>query len=272
MDTSHKTDVISNPWEMLRQFTPARIALGRAGTSLRTLPQLEFQFAHARARDAIHRQIESEPLLAALSQREYEALVLRSAAIDRRIYLQRPDLGRRLNCDSRRALEDRVARLRGGHDVAFVIADGLSALAIEKNAVPFLDAMLPKLAQEKLSIAPIAIVTQGRVAIGDEVGEALGAQMVVVLIGERPGLSSPDSMGIYLTYHPRVGTTDACRNCISNVRREGLSNETAAHKLMYLMTEARRRKLTGVLLKDEAPVPPQPLTARSINFLIENDS
>jgi ethanolamine ammonia-lyase small subunit len=266
MDWS-KAPTVANPWENLRRFTRARIALGRAGTSLPTEPHLEFQLAHARARDAVHHPLAIEPLRAALVQRGREVIALRSAAGDRMIYLQRPDQGRRLDHDSRHRLEERVSRSKEGFDAAFVVADGLSAFAIEENAVPFLDAMLAKLDLAGWRIAPMVIVEQGRVAVGDEVGEVLGAGMMAILIGERPGLSSPDSMGIYLTYNPRVGTTDAQRNCISNIRREGMSCELAARKLHYLMSEARRRKLTGVNLKDESGAPGAIAAGR--NFLIE---
>jgi len=250
-----KAPTVENPWQILRRFTRARIALGRAGTSLPTRPHLEFQLAHARARDAVHRALAVEPLRKALEQRDREVIALRSAASDRLIYLQRPDQGRRLDRESRARLEERADRTKDGFEAAFVIADGLSAFAIEENAVQFLDAILAKLDREGWLIAPIAIVEQGRVAVGDEVGEILGAGLVAILIGERPGLSSPDSMGVYLTYNPRVGTTDAQRNCISNIRREGLSYELGAHKLHYLMSEARRRGLTGVGLKDESEAP-----------------
>jgi len=265
-----KAPTVANPWQALRRFTRARIALGRAGTSLPTQAHLEFQLAHARARDAVHHALAIEPLRAALEHRGREVIALRSAAGDRLIYLQRPDQGRRLDRESRSRLEERAGRSKEGFDAAFVIADGLSAFAIEENAVPFLDTALAKLDQEGWRIAPMAIVEQGRVAVGDEVGQVLGAGIVAILIGERPGLSSPDSMGIYLTYNPRVGTTDAQRNCISNIRREGMSHELAAHKLHYLMSEARRRKLTGVNLKDESEAPRA--IAAGKNFLIETDS
>jgi len=258
---------VANPWQALRRFTRARIALGRAGTSLPTAPHLEFQLAHARARDAVHHPLAIEPLRMALAQRGREVIVLRSAAGDRLVYLQRPDRGRRLDPESRSSLEERAGRSKEGFDAAFVVADGLSAFAIEANALPFVDAMLAKLDLERWRIAPVVIVEQGRVAVGDEVGEILGAGMVAILIGERPGLSSPDSMGIYLTYNPRIGTTDAQRNCISNIRREGMSCELAAHKLNYLMREARRRRLTGVGLKDESEAPGAIAAGR--NFLIE---
>lgn len=246
-----KTPTVANPWQGLRRLTQARIALGRAGVSLPTERHLEFQLAHARARDAVHRALAIGPLKAMLEERGREVITVRSAAGDRLIYLQRPDQGRRLETESRAKLGGHAGRF----DAVFVIADGLSALAIEENAVFLLDALLPLLAPAEWRIAPIVIIEQGRVAAGDEVAEILGAEMVAILIGERPGLSSPDSMGVYLTHAPRVGTTDAQRNCISNIRREGLSWELAARKLHYLMSEARRRKVTGVDLKDESEAP-----------------
>jgi ethanolamine ammonia-lyase small subunit len=175
-------------------------------------------------------------------------LLLRSAAGDRATYLRRPDLGRTL-CEESRGL-----LARGDHDAALVIADGLSAPAVHHHAVPLLEALMPRLEAEQWRLAPIVIVLQGRVAIGDEIGALLGAQQVVMLIGERPGLTSPDSLGIYLTWDPRPGRTDAERNCISNVRTEGVSYEAAAHKLHFLMREARIRKLSGVGLKEDAPL------------------
>jgi ethanolamine ammonia-lyase small subunit len=260
-----KSPAVANPWHGLRKFTQARIALGRAGTSLPTDRHLEFQLAHARARDAVHHPLAVAPLRAALEQRGREVVALRSAAGDRLIYLQRPDQGRRLERGSRATLEARARASKEAFDAVFVVADGLSALAIEENAVPFLDAAIPSFKEWRL--APIVIVEQGRVAVGDEIGQVLRAGMVAILIGERPGLSSPDSMGIYLTFAPRVGTTDAQRNCISNIRREGLSWELAARKLHYLMSEARRRKLTGVGLKDESEAP-KAISARG-NFLTD---
>jgi ethanolamine ammonia-lyase small subunit len=183
--------------------------------------------------------------------------------------LQRPDQGRRLDADSRARQAARGAGAAPeGFDIGFVIGDGLSAFAIERNVLPFLDVMLPRVVHSGWRIAPLVIVEQARVAIGDEIGELLRAQLVAVLIGERPGLSSPDSMGIYLTYAPRIGSTDAQRNCISNVRPEGLDVEQAAHKLHYLISEALQRRLTGVLLKDEAQQPLQRLADRDAgNFL-----
>lgn len=243
-----------NPWLELRRLTPARIALGRTGTSLPTSAQLDFQFAHAQARDAVHLPFDHAGLSAQLSERGRESLLLHSAATDRNSYLQRPDLGRKLSEDSAQRLRDYAQAHPGGVDLALVVADGLSALAVHRHTVPFLTRLEEQMSADGWSIAPVVLVEQGRVAVGDEIGQLLGAKMVVMLIGERPGLSSPDSLGLYFTYNPKIGLTDAYRNCISNVRLEGLSYGMAAHRLLYLMREACRRQLSGVNLKDEAQV------------------
>jgi ethanolamine ammonia-lyase small subunit len=232
----------------LREYTPARVGLGRAGHSLPTRELLAFQLAHAKARDAVHLPLAVNSLIVELKQKGISTISLASAARDRHEYLKRPDLGRRLSDDSR----ERVAALRAEYDAAFVIADGLSALAVHRHAVPLLEMLLRDL---DWRMAPVAIVEQGRVAIGDEIGELLGARCVVVLIGERPGLSSPDSLGAYLTWQARPGRTDAERNCVSNIRAEGLSYTLAAHKLLFLMNESRRLKLSGVQLKENASAP-----------------
>ena len=229
----------------LRDYTMARVELGRVGTSVPTRALLEFQLAHAKARDAVHLPLAVNSLVIELKQKGLDSITLASAAHDRDEYLRRPDLGRRLGADSR----ERLSALRAERDAAIVIADGLSALAVHRHAVPLLELLLRDL---DWRVAPVAIVEQGRVAIGDEIGELLGARMVVVLIGERPGLSSADSLGAYLTWQPRQGRTDAERNCISNIRAEGLSYATAAHKLLFLMNESRRLKLSGVRLKESA--------------------
>ena len=235
--------VVRNPWDQLRQFTAARIALGRSGVSVPTAPQLAFQFAHAQARDAVHLELDDAALASDLTEAlGLPCISVHSAAADRATYLRRPDLGRKLDPASRAAL-DRP----GTYDIGFVIADGLSALAIERHALPFLRSFLGTAV-----MAPLVIVRQGRVAVGDEVAELLGIELVIVMIGERPGLSSPDSMGLYLTWQPRVGMTDERRNCISNVRPDGLSYDDAARKLHYLVDEARRRGLSGVALKDNS--------------------
>lgn len=272
-----KPPVTANPWAALRQFTDARIALGRAGVSLPTTAHLEFQLAHAQARDAVHLALDTSTLAqtldAALPNPAAPCLTLHSAAADRSAYLQRPDLGRQLDASSRERLRAlprpaSVSPAERPYDLAVVVVDGLSALAISQNAAPFLIQLFERIAPEHLSIAPICIVEQGRVAVGDEVAELLGAKAVVVLIGERPGLSSPDSLGLYLTWQPRVGLTDASRNCISNVRPAGLSFEEAAHKLHYLLMQARRRQLSGVALKDETGAEQTLLTGVTKNFLL----
>ncbi len=243
-----------NPWQELRRLTPARIALGRTGTSLPTHAQLDFQFAHAQARDAVHLPFDHAGLSAQLSERGRESLLLHSAAVDRNSYLQRPDLGRKLSDESAQALREYAAAHPGGVDLAIVVADGLSALAVHRHTLPFLTRLEEQMSADGWSMAPVILVEQGRVAVGDEIGQLLGAKMLVMLIGERPGLSSPDSLGLYFTYNPKIGLTDAYRNCISNVRLEGLSYGMAAHRLLYLMREACRRQLSGVNLKDEAQV------------------
>jgi len=251
--------VVANPWTALRRFTDARIALGRAGVSLPTQAHLQFQQAHAEARDAVHQALDvaqlTQDMSAAWLQGAPAPLALHSGAANRAQYLQRPDWGRLLHADSRARLQTLREADHSGlprpFDLVLVVADGLSALAVQQNAPPFLEALRHKLAVMHWRIAPLCIVEQGRVAVGDAVGEALGARAVVVLIGERPGLSSPDSMGLYLTWMPRVGLTDAARNCISNVRPAGLSYEAAAAKLAYLLEQARSRQLSGVDLKDD---------------------
>ncbi|WP_248805492.1 ethanolamine ammonia-lyase subunit EutC [Pseudomonas sp. MWU13-2100] len=243
-----------NPWLQLRRLTPARIALGRTGTSLPTSAQLDFQFAHAQARDAVHLPFDHAGLSTQLAERGRETLLLHSAADDRHSYLQRPDLGRKLNAASAQLLKEHAAAHPGGVDLAIIVADGLSALAVHRHTLPFLTRLEEQIQAEGWSTSPVILVEQGRVAVADEIGELLGAKMTVILIGERPGLSSPDSLGLYFTYNPKVGLTDAYRNCISNVRLEGMSYGMAAHKLLYLMKEACRRQLSGVNLKDEAQV------------------
>ena len=248
------TPTAENPWLNLRNLTPARIALGRTGTSLPTSAQLDFQYAHAQARDAVHLAFDHQGLRQQLSDRGRESLLLHSAASDRHQYLQRPDLGRRLHEESAQRLREHAQANPGGIDLAIVVADGLSALAVHRHTLPFLSRFEEQAAADGWTSAPVVLVEQGRVAVADEVGQLLNARMTVMLIGERPGLSSPDSLGLYFTYAPKVGLTDAYRNCISNVRLEGLSYGMAAHRLLYLMREACKRKLSGVNLKDEAEV------------------
>ncbi len=238
----------------LRRLTPARVGLGRTGVSLETRDHLEFQSRHALARDAVNEELEAAVLATALSKLTGgKALVLHSAAPDRKTYLQRPDLGRKLDEPSRRALA--LAAQSQGGDLALVIADGLSALAVERHAAALLAELLPRLENVEAKPwkpAPVCVVEQGRVAIGDEIGSALGAEIVVMLIGERPGLSSPDSLGAYITWEPRPGRTDAERNCISNIRPDGLTYARAAAELAFILNEARRLRRTGVALKMES--------------------
>ncbi|MGF6596262.1 ethanolamine ammonia-lyase small subunit [Paraburkholderia sp. GAS448] len=236
-----------NPWNALRQFTNARIALGRAGNSLPTAPLLAFNLSHAQARDAVHHPLDADMLHEQLRTHAFTTLDVHSAAPDREHYLRRPDLGRRLSEESREALMQVTLE---PPEVVFVIADGLSAFAASKQSIPLLNAVRLRLTD--WTIGPVVVARQARVALGDEIGEILKTKLVVMLIGERPGLSSPDSLGIYLTYAPKVGCSDAQRNCISNVRPEGLNYDAAAHKLHYLLTHARQLGLTGVGLKDDS--------------------
>lgn len=233
----------------LKAFTSARIGLERAGSSLTTRDVLAFDRDHARARDAVHLPFDVEGLVTQLQARHLTAIQVRSAARDRAIYLQRPDLGRKLDPASRERLRDARLRDDAGFDVGVVIADGLSTHAIHTNAVAFLDDFLPLVGKHGWRHSPIVVASQARVAIADEIGELLGARLSVILIGERPGLSAADSMGIYVTYAPRNGRTDAERNCISNIRPGGLGHRDAAEQLHRLITGALQRELTGVDLK-----------------------
>ena len=249
-------------WAALRRLTSARIALGRAGVSLPTARALEFQAAHATARTAVHEALDADALAAELAGAFPAHVILHSEAPDRATYLRRPDLGRRLDAASRAALTP------AGADVAVVICDGLSARAVSANAAPFLAALLPRLEAEGLSLAPLAIVRQGRVAIGDEIGAALGARLVLLLVGERPGLSAADSLGVYLTHGPRPGRSDAERNSISNIRPGGLGHTEAAYRAHYLVSEALRRGLSGVALKDDTVMPDAVEGGGSARFLL----
>jgi len=248
--------VIADPWTALRQVTTARIALGRAGGSLPTAPLLEFQLAHARARDAVHLPFDAETVQGQLQERGRSVLRVRSKAENRGLYLRRPDLGRRLDASSRGALEA-FAETAGGFDAAFVIADGLSPLAVHRHAVAVLELAWQSLVLKGWHLAPVVVAEQSRVALGDEIAALLGAEEVAILIGERPGLSAADSLGIYLTYAPRVGSTDAERNCISNIRPQGLGYQEAAQTLVRLMDRTRRYRLSGVGLKDAGELMPE---------------
>jgi ethanolamine ammonia-lyase small subunit len=292
MDTRHMSEIVEpNPWDALRRFTQARIALGRSGHSLPSAALLAFNLAHAQARDAVHQALDGQALQQPLQALGYATLEVHSAAPERAQYLRRPDLGRRLDAASRALLlqaanppqaDASCAGAAGpmpmpipipsastvaaaaaaaadaqapkapppAYDLLYVIADGLCARAAQHHALPLLQAMRERLPAWR--IAPVVVAHQARVALGDEIGALLAARCVVMLIGERPGLSSPDSLGLYVTYAPQVGCSDAQRNCISNVRPAGLSYDAAAHKLHYLLTQAHRLGFTGVALKDQS--------------------
>jgi ethanolamine ammonia-lyase small subunit len=236
-----------DPWYNLRKFTNARIALGRTGVSIPTRENLQFKLAHAFARDAVFAGMDIAALNVALEQL-HPCLLLHSQASDRHQYLQRPDLGRKLDKTS----NDRVVSFKGTYDVCINVADGLSATAINRHAFPVLNMLIPKLKDAGYVLSPVCVIEQGRVAISDETAEALGARLSLILIGERPGLSSPDSLGAYLTYGPAVGNTDEKRNCISNIGPNGLQYSAAANKILYLITESLRLQLSGVQLKDNS--------------------
>ena len=271
--------VVENPWSDLRRFTDARIGLGRAGISLPTSEMLAFQLSHAQARDAVNFPLDISEMtktlsaIDALSEVE-KPLSVQSEAVDRVTYLQRPDLGRKLNQAGRTTLlntmQNRQSSTQAQYDLAIVVVDGLSSLAVQKNAAPFISELLKQLPTEPspYKIAPITLVEQGRVAIGDDIGELLNAQVVMVLIGERPGLSSPDSLGLYLTWEPKTGLNDACRNCISNIRPAGLSYFEAARRAVYLLQEAKKCGLTGVNLKDRTQDDVIEHQVQTTNFLI----
>jgi ethanolamine ammonia-lyase small subunit len=240
--------------DRLRGLTAARLLLGRAGHALPTAAWLDLELAHARARDAVHRPWDHAALAAALAAEGHEVLTLATPVRSRIEYLVRPDLGRRLDAPS-------AARCRphgpGPVDVALVLAGGLSALALDRHGFPLALAVIAALREAGLTLAPLVLIDHARVAVGDEIGEALGARLVVVLIGERPGLSAADSAGLYLTFAPRPGRTDAERNCISSIRPpEGLGYEEAARRLRFLALESLRRQLSGVDLKDESELLP----------------
>ncbi len=249
VDTSPAAD----PWASLRQFTAARIALGSTGVSIPVGEVLQFKLAHAHARDAVFSSLAENEISVALSLLSLSPVSMQSQAKDRTEYLQRPDLGRRLSDHSLQLIKGYEGRTV---DVALIVADGLSAEAVNRHAVPLLTFLLPMFETLSLSLSPVAIVKQGRVAVGDEIGEAFAARLSLLMIGERPGLSSPDSLGVYLTYKPKHGLTDESRNCISNIRPEGLQYEAAAMKTFYLVREALRLRLTGISLKEQATALP----------------
>ncbi|MCB5161166.1 ethanolamine ammonia-lyase subunit EutC [Marinomonas algarum] len=266
--------VTENAWHTLNAFTDARVGLGRSGVSVPTKHLLPFQLAHAQAIDAVHAQLNINELAHTLSEQPWapagKPFQLHSLAVDRATYLQRPDYGRRLNNESAHQLDAHRANSTQAYDLAIVVVDGLSSLAIEQNTLPFLTELFASLDDSKQGwqLAPLCLVEQGRVAIGDDVCERLNAQCVLVLIGERPGLSSPDSLGLYLTWGGKVGLTDAYRNCISNVRPAGMNYPDAARKATYLLNEARTLKLSGVNLKDRSNDDAIDTSTSTNNFLV----
>jgi ethanolamine ammonia-lyase small subunit len=237
-------------WSQLRGLTAARIGLASSGASLATGPMLAFRRDHAMARDAVHAELDEVKLAADVAAHGLSAVTINSAAADRRTYLMRPDLGRCLGVEGSQAL----AVGAGDYDLAIALVDGLSARAVQVHGVALLAAALPALRAEGWRLAPLVIVRQGRVAIGDAIARTLGATAVAVLIGERPGLSAPDSLGVYLTWRPHPHCTDADRNCISNIRPEGVGYAEAALKLIFLLREMRACGQSGVSLKDNSDV------------------
>ena len=246
-EKSISAHVEADPWQHLKPHTAARIALGRTGVSLPTQEILDFGLAHAMARDAVHLPLDIAALSTEIEQAGFATLQVQSAVDNRHTYLLRPDLGRRLSEQSAALL----AAHAKGFDLAIVIGDGLSSMAIKNHALPMLQVLRSHIPAD-WKIAPIVIASQARVALSDEVGELLQAKLVLMLVGERPGLSSPDSLGMYLTYAPHIGKADSERNCISNVRPQGLQYAAAAYKALWLAREALRIGRTGVALKDHS--------------------
>jgi ethanolamine ammonia-lyase small subunit len=241
-----------DPWSNLKRFTDARIGLGRSGSAMPTREVLNFALSHAMARDAVTTPIDWTPIETGLAGLGLSTLRIASATGDRSEYLRRPDLGRRLSDASREALVQASEMKSERPDIVILVGDGLSSMAVSANTTAYLSALLPHIKKSGWKLAPVLLADDARVALGDEAAEILGGKAVLVLIGERPGLSSPDSLGVYLTFAPRVGLKDADRNCISNIRQRGLSYEEGAFKAAWLLREAFRRGLTGVNLKDES--------------------
>lgn len=239
----------SRPLVALRELTPARVALGRAGASMPTDALLAFTLDHARARDAVHGSLDTARLVEGLTGLGQQPVLVSSQVSNRSDYLRRPDLGRMLDADSRRALEQQGG---GTNEVVIVIGDGLSPAAVNVHAVELVRHLAPRLTETGISLGDVVVASGARVALGDEIGAVLGARMVVMLIGERPGLSAPDSLGAYLTFAPRIGLTDEKRNCVSNIHGAGLGYDEAAFKIAWLVREGIARGITGVALKDES--------------------
>jgi len=238
--------VQQDPWEHLKQFTRARIALGRTGNAVPLKETLQFKLAHAFAKDAVFSCLDFPLLQKQLAVFDIPVLTVKSRNTSRQHYLQRPDLGKKLNTDDEQQLQFQSKE----SDIAIVIADGLSATSINLHAAAILGLLLPLLLERQYRMAPLVLAEQARVALGDEIATRLNAKLVIVFIGERPGLSVSDSLGVYITYNPSPGFTDEKRNCISNIHGEGLSYEGAARKIDYLVSESLRLQLSGVQLKD----------------------
>ncbi len=252
MNTTKPEIVIEDPWKQLKEYTKARIAMGRCGSSVPTKELLDFRLAHAKAIDAVHIPLNTVDLVSELEKIVYDhVLVVQSQAENRDVYLKRPDLGRKLSSDSVELLNS--LHIKTEYDITLVVSDGLSATAVKRNIIPFFNLLFPEL-KKLYSLSPIIVATQARVAIGDEIANLFHSKVVINMIGERPGLKSPDSMGIYLTYKPSDGITDEKRNCISNIRKDGLSYELACSKLLYLVSESIKKGISGVDLKDEQDI------------------
>ncbi|MET0538004.1 MAG: ethanolamine ammonia-lyase subunit EutC [Xanthobacteraceae bacterium] len=236
--------IVQQSWAALRRYTPARIALGRAGNGVPTQAHLAFQAAHARARDAVHAGFDVETFADKVASSGCSAITVRSAAADRQAYLRFPDLGRTLGAESKARLSEPLV----APDVVIVIGDGLSSVAVERNAFPVLRALWGRLQERRYEIAPVVVALQARVALADQIGEVLQARLSVMMIGERPGLSAADSLGMYLTYAPRVGRLDSERNCISNIHANGMSAEVAAAQACRLIDSMFTYRVSGVAL------------------------
>jgi ethanolamine ammonia-lyase small subunit len=242
----------------LRDLTPARVGLGRAGASMPTKALLEFTLDHARARDAVHAAFDVSSIIAGLHDLGLEALDVASLAGNRKDYLRRPDLGRKLDPASQHLL---ASRNSGSCRLAIVVGDGLSPSAVNAHATELMRNLIPRLAADGIEIGHAVVASGARVALGDEIGALLGARMIVMLIGERPGLSASDSLGAYLTFAPQIGLTDAQRNCVSNIHGAGLGHEEAALRIAWLIREGLAREISGVALKDESGGIPQRIIA-----------
>ena len=267
MSNDNESTIALDPWHSLKQFTPARIALGRAGMSLPTRACLDFQLAHALARDAVNISLDFAGLEQRLNVQGYQTLTLQTQAENQSVYLQRPDLGRLLSASAMECLQHTAPI---PFDAVVVVADGLSSTAIEHHAEPFLSLLLPELQQKGYRLPPLCLVKHGRVAIGDAIAEHYAASLCIVLIGRSSGLSSPDSMGIYFTYQARSRiSTDAERNCISNIHNNGLSYQQALKKLLFLIDEAEKLQLSGVNLKDQTTDTEPNDQLKQSNFLLD---